>query len=85
MKYIKKRIEIEAIEFTGGNYGGVDEFIGNRAGKTPLGGPFKMNTSAGVERAYPGDLIIKLENGDFSVMKAEDFQEIYEEVIEEEE
>ena len=78
MKYALKRIEVEAFEFTGGNYGGADEFIGQRAGTTPLGGPFKFETLTGVQRAYPGDLIIKLKNEGFTIMKKEDFQEIYE-------
>ena len=83
MKYEKKRIEVEAIEFTGGNYGSVDVFMGNRPGTTPLGGPFKMQTSEGVQRAFPGDLILKKDNGDFIVMKKEDFEEVYQEVPEE--
>ena len=82
MKCALKRIEVEAFEFTGGNYGGVDKFLGQKPGTTPLGGPFKLETLNGVQRAYPGDLIIKLKNKTFTVMKKEDFQEIYEEIIE---
>ena len=84
MKYTRKRIEVEAFEFTGGNYGGVDEFIGQKPGTTPLGGPFKLETLNGVQRAYPGDLIVKLKNESFTIMKKEDFQEMYEEITEEE-
>lgn len=82
MKYIKRRVEIEAIEFTGGNYRSVDVFVGKTPGQTPLGGPYKVETSSGVRRAYPGDMVIKIAKDDFIVMDQVDFEEEFEQVEE---
>ena len=83
MKYAKRVVEIEAIEFTGGNYGSLDAFIGLNPGVTPLSGPYKIDGKDGVQRAYKGDLVVKRGEGDFIIMAGIKFKEIYQEAPEE--
>ena len=95
MKYIKKPIVIEAIQWNGDNLIEVMEFIGSEFKYEPntiyttkkfsydsvLGG-LSINTLEGDMRVKIGDYIIKGVKGEFYPCKPDIFKQTYEEVEE---
>ena len=83
-KYVKKPVEIEAIEFTGENHQEIIDFTGGKAtlSKKPYN-IFKIQTLEGKMTAIPSDYIIKGVNGEFYPCKEAIFKKTYKEVVEE--
>jgi hypothetical protein len=83
-KYVKKPIEIEAIQFTGENHQEIIDFTGGKAtlSKKPYNN-FKIHTLEGKITAIPSDYIIKGVNGEFYPCKEVIFKKTYKEVVEE--
>jgi len=84
-KYVKKPVEIEAIQFTGENHQEIIDFTGGKATlskKTPYNN-LKIHTLEGKMTAIPSDYIIKGVNGEFYPCKEAIFKKTYKEVVEE--
>lgn len=86
MKYRKKPVVVEAIEFTGWNYNSCLEFVGEPIISVddegiPYNG-FPIETLEGTMTASIGDYIIKGAQGEFYPCKPDIFRETYEEVTE---
>lgn len=85
-KFVKKPIEIEAIQFTGENH---EEIINFTEGKVELKTKSSSDTSLyvhtleGEMQAIPSDYIIKGVHGEFYPCKKAIFQKTYSEVVEE--
>ena len=82
-KYVKKPIEVEAVQFDGENWNELFEFTGNDTEKTSrnfLDKEFRIHTLEGTMLAYPGDYIIKGIKGEFYPCKSDIFEESYEEI-----
>lgn len=86
-KYRKKPVEVEAVQWTGGNPHEILNLAGDSArhfsvdfvdGTTWL----EVGTQEGVVRAYCGDWIIKGVNGEFYPCKPDIFEKTYERVEE---
>lgn len=75
MKFRKKPIVIDAIQFTG-NFGEIEEFIGGDAEFRD--GQLLVATLEGPLRAAPGDWIIKGIKGEFYPCKPDIFEATYE-------
>lgn len=84
MKYRKKPVEIEAIEYVGSNINDVAEFVGDdSAGQYSTESDFyEIETLEGDMTARHGDYIIKGVQGEFYPCKPDIFHETYEEVRE---
>jgi len=86
MKFRKKPVEIEAIQWTGDNMEAISQFVGEdlvpmedeHEAQTKIG----IVTLEGVMTASIGDWIIKGVNGEFYPCKPDIFQKTYEEVHE---
>lgn len=78
-KFRKKPVVIEAILYTGKNYGEVQNFIGNGCGLNQ--GQIIINTLEGDMRANPNDWIIKGVKGEFYPCKPDIFEATYEPVV----
>lgn len=79
MKFRKKPVVIEALQYTPETFNLVRQFVGNdtplhRLGDDKIGIP----TLEGVMYASPGDFIIKGVNGEFYPCKPDIFEETYE-------
>ena len=87
-RYRKKPVEIDAIQFTGGNSVQVAQFITDgggtfRADTHPRDGAqdvFYIRTLEGDMRAVDGDWIVKGVQGEFYPVKADIFEATYEAV-----
>lgn len=85
-KFVKKPIEIEAIQFTGENH---EEIINFTEGKVELKTKSSSDTSLhiltleGEMQAIPSDYIIKGVHGEFYPCKEAIFKKTYSEVVEE--
>jgi len=90
-RYRKKPIEIEAIQFTGGNVEEIAEFMGipimdlQKSIYELVSGPYSIrmmpiSTLEGVMTAASGDWIIKGVKGEFYPCKPDIFDATYEEV-----
>jgi len=81
MKYIKKPIEVEAIEFTGVNKLDVIEFTNGKAKVVPMSmtlhSAMIIPTLEGDHRADVGDFIIKGGMGEFYPCKPDIFEMTY--------
>ena len=77
MKYKKKPVIIEAIQWTGNNYDEVKAFIGNNANQSGYNN-LHIFTLEGVMTASAGDYIIKGVKGEFYPCKPDIFNETYE-------
>lgn len=76
--YIKKRVIIEAVQFTGDNYKEIEDFVGR-----PLYisyGMMAIPTLEGIVRCKPGNYVIKGVKGEFYPCDKEIFELTYEEV-----
>ena len=78
-QYTKKPVQIEAVQWTGNNYGEVEEFVGMNC--EVLCGYLLINTLEGTHMANEGDYIIKGINGKFYPCKPDIFEQTYDEVI----
>lgn len=83
MKYTKKPVEIEAVQWLGYNFIEIDNFLltGTRKFETyPKDGIVKIETLEGVMVASLDDYIIKGVKGEFYPCKPDIFKMTYEEV-----
>lgn len=82
MKYRKKPIVIDAVQFTGDNLDEIRAFAGkNLVGETCMGRKVYdvlIRTHEGMLSAYPGDWIIKGVHGEFYPCVPDIFEETYE-------
>jgi hypothetical protein len=78
MKYRKKPIEIEAVQWTGSNADEIEEFIGQVWKAAP--DRIRINTPEGTMVATPGDWIIRGVAGELYPCKPDIFEQTYEPV-----
>ena len=93
MKYIKKSVEIEAVQFNGRNVGEIEVFVGKKlkcrvfsdtAYEAGVAAPIfeiDIETLEGVMTASPNDYIIKGVKGEFYPCREDIFNESYEKVL----
>lgn len=78
MKYRKKPVVIEAVQYTGKNTADIHEFCGANA-REPVGEThIEIITLEGVMKATPNDYIIKGVAGEFYPCKPDIFEQTYE-------
>ena len=83
MKYRKKPVVIEAIQFDGSNYSQINDWASQSHDFTySIKGEMKINTLEGVMVCNINDWIIKGVNGEFYPCKPDIFEKTYEEVRE---
>ena len=80
VRYRKKPVEIEAVQWTGGNLEEIEEFAGNSLAYIEQ--HVIIKTLEGCMRASKGDYIIKGIAGEFYPCKPDIFKATYEEVKE---
>ena len=78
MKYRKKPVVIEAVQWTGENASEIHGFVGGKL--LQVDGEIHIKTLEGVMHATKGDYIIKGVHGEFYPCKPDIFAETYEEV-----
>lgn len=78
MKFRKKPVEIEAIQWTGNNFIEIDEFITVVHETFPSQGIIYIPTLEGLMKASLLDWIIKGVNGEFYPCKPDIFEKTYE-------
>ncbi len=76
MKFRKKPVVIEAVQFTGGNFVEIAEFAGSS--NSARDGELYIYTLEGILKASPGDWIIKGVKGEFYPCKPDIFEATYE-------
>ena len=93
MKYIKKSVEIEAVQFNDRNVGEIEVFVGKKlkcrvfsdtAYEAGVAAPIfeiDIETLEGVMTASPNDYIIKGIKGEFYPCREDIFNESYEKVL----
>ena len=85
-KYIKKPVEIEAVQWTGFNPTEIKEFardnvtVEYEAGADPMTATVTIHTLEGDMKANHGDYIIKGVKGEFYPCRQDIFEQTYEEV-----
>ena len=80
MKYRKKPVVIEAIQFNGRNSADIHEFCGDKV-REPVGKDYlEIETLEGIHIVSPGDYIIKGIKGEFYPCKPDIFEMTYEPV-----
>ena len=80
MKYKKKPVVIEAIQFNGRNSADIHEFCGDKV-REPVGKDYlEIETLEGIHIASPGDYIIKGVKGEFYPCKPDIFEMTYDPV-----
>ena len=80
MKYRKKPVVIEAVQFNGRNSADIHEFCGDKV-REPVGKDYlEIKTLEGIHIASTGDYIIKGVNGEFYPCKPDIFEKTYEKV-----
>ena len=82
MKYKKKPIEIEAIQYTGNNVNEIVLFTGKQ--NIDYGNHLRIKTLEGTMTANIGDYIIKGVKGEFYPCKPDIFEQTYEPIAESE-
>lgn len=82
MRYRKKPVIIDAIQWTGDNYMEIDLFVDAAHRTYPSLGIVCIDTLEGTMEANPGDFIIKGVNGEFYPCKPDIFEKTYEKVEE---
>lgn len=86
MKYIKRRLEIEAVQWTGYNLQEIKDFTGNDAsvkyeeGDDNVVADLYIHTLEGKMHASKGDYIIRGIRGEYYPCKPNIFEETYEPV-----
>jgi len=84
MKFRKKPVIIEAVQWTGNNFDEVKEFVNTSAiAKETTTDCLLVRTLEGVMRASVGDWIIKGVHGEFYPCKPDIFEQTYKPVIDE--
>ena len=86
MKYRKKPVVIDAVQWTGDNVNDITKFVEgvpDRIIEFIDGGFVKIKTLEGVMTANPGDYIIKGVKGEFYPCKPDIFKQTYDEISEE--
>lgn len=78
MKFRKKPVVIEAIQWIGDNFIEIDNFITIPHETYPSQGILKILTLEGMMEAIEGDWIIKGVNGEFYPCKPDIFEKTYE-------
>jgi len=78
MKYVKKPVVIEAVQWLGSNFVEIDEFITIPHETFPSQGLIKIPTLEGVMEAKEGDFIIRGIKGEFYPCKPDIFELTYE-------
>lgn len=78
VKYRKKPVEIEAIQWTGLNKVEIESFMDRHLTAYNGGTSLNIPTLEGVMQASPGDFIIKGVNGEFYPCKPDIFEKTYE-------
>ena len=79
-KYVKKPIEVEAVQWTGDNAKEVQEFTKWHACQNIYGKSMIIETLEGDMEASTGDYIIKGVNGEFYPCNPDIFKKTYEEI-----
>jgi len=79
MKYRKKPVVIDAIQFVGENHNEIAEFVGS-ACRMHTENDLTISTLEGAMNASKGDFIIKGVNGEFYPCKPDIFHKTYEAV-----
>lgn len=79
-KYVKKPIEVEAVQWTGDNTDEIDEFTNRQIYENIYKNCILIETLEGDMEALPGDYIIKDANGEFYPCKPDVFEKTYEEI-----
>lgn len=82
MKFRKKPVVIDAIQWTGKNYQEMLDFFGDFDDHNMLKGNLFINTLEGQHKADKGDWIIKGVKGEFYPCKPDIFEQTYDEVCE---
>lgn len=80
MKFRKKPVIIEAIQWIGINFIEIDNFITVYHETYPSQGKINIPTLEGIMEASEGDWIIKGINGEFYPCKSDIFEKTYEEI-----
>lgn len=81
MKYRKKPLEIEAVQFSPENEEEIKEFLdGAEFAVTDYNNKILLRTLEGVMEGYRGDWVIKGIQGEFYICKNDIFEETYEPV-----
>jgi hypothetical protein len=80
MKFRKKPVVIEAIQWIGENFIEIDNFITVEHETYPSSGEVYISTLEGVMKADKGDWIIKGVKGEFYPCKPDIFEQTYERV-----
>ena len=81
MKYRKKPVEVEALQWTGDNAQAIRDFLREATyGWSPVGDGWLIYTREGVMTADPGDWIIRGVTGEFYPCKDPIFRATYEPV-----
>ena len=78
IKYRKKPVVIEAVQFTGDNADEIGYFCGFNAQLVGREKRLEIKTKEGVMTANPGDYIIKGVQGEFYPCKPDIFEQTYE-------
>ena len=83
MRFVKKPVEIEAVQWDGDNWVEVREFTGDRAERRsdPRIGTLHIQTLEGVMEARRGDWIIRGVQGEYYPCKPDIFEATYDKVI----
>lgn len=79
MKYIKKPVTVEAVQFNGENFDEIAQAFNIAPFKKDFGDQLLIDTLEGQMKAKPGDWIIKGIKGEFYPCKPDIFAESYEE------
>lgn len=79
-KYRKKPVEIEAIQFKGGNMAEINDLLRCTNEMTFSKGTVKIKTLEGTMTATKGDYIIKGVNGELKIIDQKMFEKEYEKV-----
>ena len=82
MKYRKRPVVIEAVQFTPATRRAVAEFVGDAGRYNLEDGTFRIQTLEGEMTASWGDWIIRGVRGEFYPCKADIFAATYSEVVE---
>lgn len=78
MKYKKKPVIIEAVQWTGRNIDEIERFTGNKARYNLVLNTFEIETLEGIMIANVDDYIIKGVKGEFYPCKPDIFEQTYE-------
>lgn len=78
MKFRKKPVIIEAIQYTSDNINDVARFVGDEANWSPCSDSYDIETLEGTMTAQHGDWIIKGVQGEFYPCKPDIFEQTYE-------